>query len=188
MTKPETPDERPRPQYGEYASPEEQRRAIRVPAAHNNEPVPVADHTPPHASVPAPARGGVDPIIAAARRRADRLATYLLLGVGLFSVLSTIPTLLQLPEVLTEVFTQFGIAAFTEVAYARTMAWVILVSQALLWVLALALSLRQIKRERMSWWIPFVIGVVANLVLLIGMSLVMIADPAFVQYVNQNAG
>lgn len=198
MTESEPADKRPRPQFGEYATPEQQRAAIRVPASDNNEPVPVADHTPPHARAAAPGTSGtastpsasqhVDPQIAAARRRADRLATYILLGVGLLSVLSTIPTLLQLPQVITDVFDQFGIDAFTQLAVAQTMAWILLAVQALLWVLALVLSLRAIKRERTSWWIPFVIGVVANLVLIIGISLTMVSDPAFTQYVNSAGG
>jgi hypothetical protein len=56
------PDPRPKPQYGEYATPEEQRAAIKVPAEHlrhllDGEPAARADATPPDSSVPAPVSG-----------------------------------------------------------------------------------------------------------------------------------
>lgn len=124
-----------------------------------------------------------DPV-AEARRRTDRFSTYILLGVGLFSVLSTAPSLLQLPKMLTQAYGQFGMGEYTNTELATTIGWVILIVYAGLWVVALLLSLRRLAARKATWWVPFVIGVVANLVYLILLTVAMVNDPAFMQYVN----
>lgn len=124
-----------------------------------------------------------DPI-AEARRRTDRFSTYILLGVGLFSVLSTAPSLLQLPKMLTQAYGQFGMGEYTNTELATTIGWVILIVYAGLWVVALLLSLRRLAARKTTWWVPFVIGVVANLIYLILLTVAMVNDPAFMQYVN----
>ncbi|QPZ39561.1 DUF6264 family protein [Paramicrobacterium chengjingii] len=193
-----------RPQFGEYASPEEQRAAIRVPATEDNESVPIESHgdekkTPEHADrlhphMPAnrhpQAKSTMadDDPVAEARRRTDRFSTFLLLGVGLFSVLSTAPSLLQLPRMLTEAYSQFGMGEYTNTSLGTTIGWVILVIYAGLWIAALVLSLRRLAARKRTWWVPFVIGVVANLVYIILLTVAMVNDPAFMQYVNGMSG
>lgn len=213
---------RPRPQFGEYATPEEQRAAIREPGNPEGEPVPVADdsetssthgkHRPTdagerrpgqdsasRASSPAqqttPARpksdeapptpGSFDDEMQRARLRTDKLATYLLLAVGLFSVLTTIPSLTQLPNSLSVVYAQFGVDEPGNPGMASVVGWVILIVQAVLWVAALVLSRRRLARERKAWWIPLVIGVVANLFYIVGIAVVMLNDPSFLDYATQ---
>lgn len=125
-----------------------------------------------------------DPI-AEARRRTDRFSTYILLGVGLFSVLSTAPSLLQLPKMLTQAYGQFGMGEYTNTGLATTIGWAILIVYAGLWVVALLLSLRRLAARKTTWWVPFVIGVVANLVYIVLLTVAMVNDPAFMQYVTQ---
>lgn len=179
MTSPDSSFDRPstRPQFGEYATPEEQRRAIKVPDVHSEPESAVAEPVSPKQP---DQKAGSDAVAAAP----DRLATYTLLAIGLFSALSTVPMLLDLPATITRAYAQLGVSDFTSDATASVVGWVVLVVQFGLWVLALLLSLRQIGRGKRSWWIPLVIGVVANLILIVSLMILMMIDPAFTEYVN----
>ncbi|WP_166984234.1 DUF6264 family protein [Paramicrobacterium fandaimingii] len=188
-----------RPQFGEYASPEEQRAAIRVPATEDNESVPIESHgdekkssedtarhhvhMPTNRQPKKPSAANNAPIVEA-RRRTDRFSTFLLLGVGLFSVISTAPSLLQLPQMLTQAYAQFGMGEYTNTSFGTTIGWTILIVYAGLWVAALLLSLRRLAARKRTWWVPFVVGVVANVIYLILLTVAMVNDPAFMQYVN----
>lgn len=180
--------ERPKPQYGEYATPEQQRAAIRQPATDDNESVPIADDgrrkaEPARHDVPRSAPATTD-MIAESRSRGDRIATFVLLGVGLVSVLTTLPSMFELPDVMTQAYAQFGIGSYTNEAFANAMGWVILISHIILWVMALMLSLRRLAAGKIAWWVPFVIGVIANIIYIVVIVIVMVNDPAFNDYVT----
>ncbi|WP_437584535.1 DUF6264 family protein [Paramicrobacterium sp. CJ85] len=180
--------ERPKPQYGEYATPEQQRAAIRQPATDDNESVPIADdgrRTPEPARRDAPRPAPATPdMIAESRSRGDRIATFVLLGVGLVSVLTTLPSMFELPDVMTQAYAQFGIGSYTNETFANAMGWVILISHIILWVMALMLSLRRLAAGKIAWWVPFVIGVIANIIYIVVIVIVMVNDPAFSDYVT----
>lgn len=173
---------RPRPAYGEYATPEEQRAAIRQPdplgeeRAAQEARIPVGEYAPPPRQ---PAATEPD------RLRGDRIATWVLLAVGAFSVLSLIPSLFRMPEVFDLAFAQNGMPGFTSDELANSVALVMGVEQIGLLALAAWLSIRSMRRGRVSWWIPLVIGVVANLIFIVLGAYVMLSDPAFSAYVNQ---
>ena len=126
-----TDPDRGQPQYGEYATPEEQRAAIREPAPGGAPVVAGAPAAPAGADAPADphrpadAHGGSAghplprPTTTAARppRRADRIITLLLLVYGLITVASAIPQLWHFAEFADAWMTLAGIdGTFTNIA------------------------------------------------------------------------
>ncbi|MFD5224888.1 DUF6264 family protein [Microbacterium sp. NPDC058342] len=161
-----------RPQYGEYASPEEQR--IRAGLPPLGQEVPSTDALGPVAPLPPATRSAAHP--------ADRLMTAVLLGFGLVNVLSSIPGLLDLSSTLQETLRLMGLEGeFSNFAAAK--AWGVVALVALLggYAATLWLSVRRIRGGRSSWWVPLVGFVVTMLVVSICVSVPMVGDPAFMQ-------
>src|SRR5690606_17654611 len=87
-----TPDDpRPAPQYGEYATPEEQRARIRQPDPAAAPPPAAA--VQPYAPHPPHARPTTD--AARPTRAADRIITFALLAYGLITVVTAVPQMLD---------------------------------------------------------------------------------------------
>jgi hypothetical protein len=190
---------RPRPQFGELATPEEQRAAIAVPAAVTSpEPVPVeADRPAPSrraASRSTPSRSGRSTPKAAGqtgdavRAPVDRFISWGLLGLGLFSILQSTVALFDLPAAINAFFASEDLDAYGPIGAGRVLGVVALVVYIVLWVLALVLVQGRIGRGRSSWWIPLVAGVVANVVVLVCVGSAMMIDPAIAAYIQEMAG
>jgi hypothetical protein len=180
---------RPRPQFGELATPEEQRAAIAVPdAVTSSEPVPVeADRRAPSRPEPS-ARTAARPVRDATRAPVDRFISWGLLGLGLFSILQSIVALFDLPAAIDAFFASADLDAYAPVGAGRALGLVALVVYVALWILALVLVQRRIGRGRSSWWIPLVAGVVANVVVLVCVGSAMMIDPAIAAYIQEMAG
>lgn len=173
-------DERPRPQFGEYATPEAQRDAIKVPLDHNED-IPVQSHVSPSSHITVQDAPQAHPRASSG----DRVATIALLGIGLITIFMTIPALVNLPEAMGPAFIQLGIGTFTATEFALTLGWGALITESVLLILAGWLSLRALRRGKLAWWIPLVFGVIANIVVFAAIAIAMTADPAFMEYVNQ---
>ena len=172
---------RPRPQFGEYATPEEQKKAIKVPL-DDVESIPVESQVSPtsHISVQTPA-----PVKAAPG--GNRFATVLLLGIGLVTILLSLSALVDLPDAISSAFAQMGVGNFTSVALAQTMGWTAILIEVVLWGVALWLSLRALGRGKVAWWIPLVFGVIANIAVFACVAIAMGGDPAFMEYVSRTS-
>lgn len=168
---------RPRPQFGEYATPEEQRKAIKVPL-DDAESIPVESQVSPtsHISVQTPARPAPS---------GDRFATILLLGIGLVTILLSMSALVDLPDAIKSAFAQLEVGEFTSASLATAMGWTAIAVEVVLWGLALWLSLRALNRGKTAWWIPLVFGVIANVAVFACVAIAMAGDPAFSEYVNR---
>jgi hypothetical protein len=177
--------QRPRPQFGEYATPEEQKRAIKVPL-DDAESMPVESKESPtsHISV----QGRPKPVDSTPRPSGDRIATMVLLGVGLMTILVSMASLVDLASAIEIVYAQQGIGEFTSIGIANALGWTALVLELVLWGLALWLSLRALKRGKAAWWIPLVLGVIANIVVLLFVLLALTSDPALAEYVTRMSG
>ncbi|MCW4386455.1 DUF6264 family protein [Salinibacterium sp. SYSU T00001] len=192
---------RPRPAYGEYATPEEVARArgmtldeyerhlASIAPTRDEEATPDAASArpsePSRSSAPvAPPRSALANSNA---RIGDCIVTIALLAFGLLSVVTTIPALLDLGEGLSAAFAAQGLGAYTSFEAARAMGVVAIVVQLLLWLLTLALSIGAVRRGRLSWWIPLLGGVLAVLIVsALGLAAIFI-DPAFMRYVDEVA-
>lgn len=151
------PDPRPGPQYGEYATPEQQRASIREPVREAMS-VPVA---------PSPAAPTPDVAAPPARRpgTVDRIVTVLLLIFGLVNVASSVPALLDYDGYVASFLDALGVdGALADPAAGAP--WGIAAALVLVvgLVAAAALSRASLRRGHISFWIPLVAAVVVNLV------------------------
>lgn len=186
-TAPDAGDGRPRPQYGEYASPEEQRARIRQPDASW-----AIDTGQAPGSVPAPSPrspAAPAPRAAAAAHPVDRLVTWVLLGVGLVSVVINVPGYFALDQQLAALFTTLGIdepiadpsglrlwgavaAVVLLVGYALTAWW------AWAWL----------RRGRRAFWIPLVGAAVTLVIASVCINGPLTAEPGFIAFTEQILG
>ncbi|HWL77174.1 DUF6264 family protein [Microbacterium sp.] len=176
-------DERPRPRYGEYATPEEQRARIRDPqAAWVYSPGADAVASPPAPSV-AP---GVDPQGPVLRPHpADRIATIALLVYGAINVVLTAISFLDLPSVAERAMQIMGIPGdFTNVDSARS--WGLIAAMLLVvgYIVTALLAVRRLRSGRLTWWIPLVGAVVTYAVVYVCIAIPLLGDPAFSQYIS----
>lgn len=161
------PDPRPRPQYGEYATPEEQRASIREP---------VREHVVP-AAAPQPARSAAS-TPARPRRTADRIVTFALLAYGLVTVLGAVP---QVWDFSGFAETWMGLAGiegtFTNTAqgalWGRIGAGIFVLG----WVLTAVIAWRSVVAGRLSWWIPLVGAVVTFVIVSVCLTVPLVGDP-----------
>ncbi|WP_336645990.1 DUF6264 family protein [Microbacterium sp. USHLN186] len=164
-----------RPQYGEYATPEEQRARRGLP------PEDAADAASvPTPTAPTPATPVGPPTTEAPARPVGRLITFLLLGFGLFNVLSSIPQFLNMSDTLSGSMKMLGLdGEFTSYAAARTWGTVAVVILVVGYAATVWLSFRRLRAGRSSWWVPLVGFVVTMLLVSVCISIVMFSDPAF---------
>lgn len=172
-------DERPRPQYGEYAP---EGWSWQPPAdERTSDPAPqMATPAPPPVAASADSRRD---------RPADRIVTILLLVIGVFGAWTAIGSLQSLPAVLPEALRQAseilgsGGEAF-DYTPAPGVAGLILAGQIIQFVL-LALvvwwSIARMRARRLAFWVPLVGGVLSVIALYAIMSAIIVSDPALVE-------
>lgn len=176
-----TPDPRPRPAYGEYATPEEQRARISRPG-----PAAVPAHVTAQSlpeSVPVIEPAEASPV--APRWPADRVVTLILLAIGAFNVVSSVFSYLDLAAGIDGAMDVMGVPGeFTKFDAARTwgaIAAVVLVSG---YLLTLVWSLNRMRAGRLSWWIPLLGAVVTFVIVSACVAVPLVGDPAFAEYVS----
>ena len=178
-------DERPRPQYGEYApegwtwTPQVDERAAAAAAEANAQAAaaaaPAAAVTPPRS-----ATAGANTI--------DRVWTIALLVIGVFGALYNSMALFQLPTTALESAklsaSMLGVDApadFVPGPAVPTFIFIGIALQLVLWFGALLWSRARLRAGRLAWWIPLLAGVVAFIVVVVVGMLVFASDPAFLQ-------
>lgn len=164
-----------RPEYGEYASAEDQAKAIarsQPPGVPAPEPPPGATAGPTPSA--APASGGM----------LDRLVTVVLLALGLVYLIGGAGGYLDLATTLDTVYAQFGIGEYTPTPATSAFGIAFVASQAVIWLSAAVWSYRRLSRGRRSWWVP-VLGAVATFLVTVTLFGALLAkDPAFLAYVS----
>lgn len=181
--RPRAPGEapRPRPQYGEYATAEEQRARIRQPdathALETGPPVMAAAEPAPAAPIAVGAAGaaGAPP----RPRTVDRIVTVALLAYGLFTVLSSFPAFLDYGAYAQAMFAVMGVdAELADPAAGRPWGIAAAVVLAVGWIATALLSWWSLRRGRVTWWIPLVAGVVFTFAAGMLMVVPLMNDPA----------
>ncbi|MFH8250477.1 DUF6264 family protein [Microbacterium sp. B2969] len=179
-------DERPRPQFGEYATPEEQRARIQQPDASwaiETGQAP-GETTPPALPAPAPAWGPPPPS-PRAMRNADRTATLILLIIGAFNVAVTAYSYFDLASLADQAMKILGIEGeFTNTASAQL--WGPIAAGVLIvgYLLTAVLSWLNLRAGRVTWWIPLVGALVTYLGVYVCLAVPLMGDPAFTQFVT----
>ncbi|MDX2375797.1 DUF6264 family protein [Microbacterium sp. LRZ72] len=174
---------RPAPQFGEYATPEQQRERIQQPDASwaidsGNAPDD-AERTAPAAAVAADERREpAGRVISPRTRMVDRVLTIGLLVYGLFTVLTTIPALTDYGTYSETLLEMLGVDA--EVADpAAGQPWAIAAALVLGlgWLITAAASWGWLRRGHMSFWIPLVGGVLFTAISSVLLIVPLMNDP-----------
>lgn len=172
-------ESRPRPQYGEYATPEEQRARIAHPELVPT-PVPASTaSSPEHWSTPAPVWTTEPERPAARPRLADRIATFALLAYGLATVVTALPALIDYVGYAHTLLSALGVDAdLADPAGARAWGVTAAIVLAAGWLATAALSLLRLRTGKLTWWIPLVGGIVFNFASAFFMLVPIMRDPA----------
>lgn len=201
-----TPDGRPRPQYGEYATPEEQRAHIKELPPHLLEQHPTAEPgaygegsrgvppaaRPDHAwrAAPGVPRNAADGREQGARpqtssRGVDRFATIALLALGLYSVLTTVATMTDLAGYLEQTMKAMGMGSYTATAATGIVAAVVSGVNIVVWIAAAWLSTVSLRAGRLTFWIPLAAGVAVTLITGVCYAVLLMGDPSFIEYLGR---
>jgi hypothetical protein len=184
-------DERPRPQYGEYApegwswQPADQPDAAAAAAQAAPPPPPPM---PAHAPGPGPAGTGATAAATAAPRNVDRFFTILLLAVGAIGAWNTSVSLHQLPGAVQTVYSQQGVGTYTPQDWLPTLALIGTVFMLALYAAVLGWSIARIRARKVAFWVPLAGGAVAVLSTMVLTSIVFLTDPTFQSYLDRMAG
>jgi hypothetical protein len=163
-------EQRPRPQYGEYATPQVQAEAMGLPSA-----------------VPPPSVLAERPVAVRRPGQANRIVTLMLLALGLVNVVLSAGNYLDLPGSIQTVYDQMGLGTYTSTALASSLGVVALVLSLVIWLTTAAVSALLLRRHRLSWWVPVVGAALLFIAIAIVMTVAVISDPAFLTYVQKSA-
>ncbi|WP_417508196.1 DUF6264 family protein [Microbacterium sp.] len=170
-----------RPQFGEYATPEEQRRLAGLPPADA-----VAESPVMQAAPAAPVQATPS---APAARPWDRIITIALLAYGVVNVFMTAMSYLDLPTLMNRSMGILGIEGeFTNFAQGKTWGTVAAVVLFIGWAITAWLAVRRLRRGKLSWWVPLVGAVITMIITTICITVPMMNDPAFIAYLNGATG
>lgn len=174
----------PRPQFGEYATPEEQRARIREPA-----PWQLAAVTPVMTDAP---EAGTPSMPAVAERRprpVDRIVTFALLAYGLVNVISSVPAFLDYGAYAETMLAMLGVdVQLADPAAGKAWGIAAVLVLAIGWCATVAVSVWNLRHNRLTWWIPLVGGVVFTFVAGTLMTVPLMNDPAVWQALLDSVG
>jgi hypothetical protein len=159
-----------RPQYGEYASPEERVAAGGVPLD------PVPEPASPAIPLQAPPGKAVPP-----KRNWEPILTVTLLALGGYTVLTSIPQYLDLATLLKEVFETAGYGVYTSVDLARSIGIAIIAVQSVIYVLVVELTIPRLRAKKLAFVFPLVGGALAGVFVFVLLAVAIISDPALMQ-------
>lgn len=167
-----------RPQYGEFATPEEQRRLAGLP------PLDAVINTPAEpVQVAAPDAAPAKP------RRWDRIVTIALLAYGLVNVFTAGMSYLDLPTVMNESMKILGVPGeFTNFEQGKLWGMIAAALLVIGWVITAWLSVRRLRKGKLTWWLPIVGAAVTMLVVGVCITVPMMGDPAFISYIEGMSG
>jgi hypothetical protein len=165
----------PAPHYGEYATPQDQARAI----ADSQPPLPPALGGPP-----APDSTPSLPPARPKPRRWDLILTSVLLGYAAVNVVAQLLSGSTLTAVLTQFSRAQGIGEYTPTALAQNLGTVLNVVTVALFIVTVVVTTWMVRRGRISFWVPLVGGVAATLVALVFVVVLLQGDPAFLSYLD----
>ncbi|MCU1526126.1 MAG: hypothetical protein JWO18_3020 [Microbacteriaceae bacterium] len=167
-------DPRPRPQYGEYATPQEQAKAVGASAPHFGHAIPPA--SPPTYSAP--------PAAKTTPRRWDLVLSTALLAYGLINVFSGFFQFSDLGRLIDGVYATQGVGQFTPTSLSATLGIVINASNVVLWIATAFVTVRLLRRQKLAFYVPLIGGAVASIVAASCLMVLLFSDPAFSAYLN----
>ena len=204
---PKSGEPRPKPQYGEYATPQEQAKIIAdsLPPVSPLlvHPVPVSPGPIPPAPVPPVLSSGVvgkpprtphsktrltGPSPTEPRRRPRRwdiILTAGLLGYATINVVTQLIARDTLATIATQFFVAQGIGAYTPTALTTSLGNTLNVVTLALFVATVLVTIWMLRRGRVAFWVPIAGGVTATIVALVFVVILLQSDPAFVAFLDR---
>lgn len=168
-----------RPQYGEIATVEEQRRAAGLP--------PITDVAPVEAAPASEPDAAREPAVRS--RPVDRFVTIALLAYGLINVVMTGLSYLDFSTTMNEMMSVLGVdGEFTNFDQGKLWGTIAAIVLAAGWSLTAFLSIRRLRTGKTSWWVPIAGAAVTLLVASICAAIPLMNDPAFIDFVAKTAG
>jgi hypothetical protein len=171
-----------RPQYGEYATPEQQAAAMGV----TYQPTPTS---PPPAVVPAygPSPTGGPVVRVQQSRRWDLFLTALLLAYGIYNVVAGLFQYSDFTGVAQTFFSSQGIGTFTSQhpGLASKLGLTINVVDVVLYVIVVVAAVTLLRRGKVAFWVPLVGGVIALIVSAVCLMTLLFSDPSFAAYLTK---
>lgn len=202
------PDPRPRPQYGEYATPEEQRARIQQPDVTDALDTGRAPDAGAAARADGPGGGagawpgdrtgagpGAEPAADGAGKRSargrtiDRIATIGLLAYGFITMIGAIPSMIDYGAYAATMLETMGVdAELSDPAAGRP--WAVGASLVLAagWLATAALSAWRLRRDRVAWWVPLAGGILFTFVAGMLVAVPLMSDPAVWRALQGTAG
>jgi len=170
-------DPRPRPQFGEYATPEEQQARIRRPDVTEALEAGVAPQpeapatTAPAEAAPATAKRG--PLV-------DRVITFMLLVYGLLSVATTIAQVLDFPTYAEQAARVLGVdASYTNLSAGFVWGAIAAVVYGVTYLVTAVVTWRRLQRGRIAFWVPLVGFAVSTLLAGACITVAIVSDPTY---------
>lgn len=182
--RPQYGEHRPPPQYGEYASPQEQAKAMGAslpPITHYAPVVNRPTNAQPYGA-PTSARRNASGKIAP--RRWDLILSSGLLAYGLINVISGFFQFSDMGRLIDDVYSTQGVGDFTSTSLSGAFGVVINVTNVVLWLVGMLLTVRLLRRGKIAFYVPLLAGAVASIVAATCMMVLLFSDPAFSDYVN----
>ena len=166
-----------RPQYGEYATPEE------VAAAYGTPPAP-----PKPAELPPPVAGtavrAAPPAGVVVERSWNRILTTILIALGAYRTVTSFFSLNSEGDNLAASLESVGYTGFTSIAEINDLAMTSAVLQVVFLGLAVVISLRLLRAGRISFWVPLVAAVICWVIIASLYMGVIVNDPAYATWVE----
>jgi len=183
-------DLRPRPEYGEYATPEEQAEAMGIPVTELSPDAPTpppgvvvsprTDLAPPRPedAVPLP-----PPAAAVARpegtpRRWDSTLSLGLIFFGVYLVGSSFLSLRDLGESMRLSTEQLGYGEFTSIGLADSLGFWLSIIHPVILVITIGITLIRLRRGKLAFFVPVIGGAVGGLLFFAVVLVLFFTDPA----------
>ncbi|WP_209561361.1 DUF6264 family protein [Frigoribacterium sp. PvP032] len=195
-------DPRPRPRYGEYA-PEGWVNPVppadAAPPAGQGEPVPTGQQPTSWSQHPQQGQGagGAQPYqgpptsapVLSTGRRVDRVATFVLLGLAGYNVISNIVLVSGFSRTLLSAFSAQGypVDDFTGQAALQQAGGAIAIVSLVVFVPMIVLTVRRLRAGKVTFWVPLAAGAVVTIVQMVLVLSVFLGDAAFVQSLLDSA-
>lgn len=116
----------------------------------------------------------------------DRLITWGLILIGIYSVFSGLGDYVNPRPIMNAIFEEFNsiapemkLGSFENVKLATTLGWVAVTLQAIVLALTVWFAQKRMKAKKFSWWIPVVGAVVANILSMVCVGIAIGTDPGF---------
>ena len=166
-------EQRERPQYGEYASIDEQVAAGGYEV--EPEPAPAAQLAPPLATTRVV---GAPP----AQRPWDRALTVALLAFGAINIFSSIPGLLDFGAAINQGATAMGMKGDVNLVTASHVGVAVLVIQLVVFAATVVVSVLRLRARKLAFFVPLLGFAVFFIAILAVMFIAVIVDPTFASF------